>query len=416
MNFYTIKYITFLYYWRWDVDRRMPGNCLLVISKNEGINPISIAEQAIESGVIDKVIISDGSNEETFKRLKAKETKKIEVISENKYVKTTEIGKGIGMINGGLAAIEQGFENVGYIDGDIYNPSMGKWFEFLFDPLDKNIDIVKAAFSRNPVDGQITRHITKPLIAMFFPNAWEIDQPLGGELSIKADALKEILTNGMAPPYGWGIDSFITMKSLMYGYRMGEVYLGQKMHGKKTLTNLQKMFVECFQEAIRVIQYFYSLPVRKKINPITMVSSPFRKNPSFDEAYMDVKKEVERSLETFKLIKKMYLPHDDLFYDIKEANDFNSFYKKTQLINVNIWVELLYWFVKKYSPVYIDQYYYRWKVRALSFCLHEINTVEQAETRTTFQAKAASDFITKIGERPSIDDSSKKMYFYQARN
>ena len=64
----------------------------------------------------------------------------------------------------------------------------------------------------------------------------------------------------------------------------------------------------------------------------------------------------------------------------------------------------------------MDQYYYRWKIRALSFCLHEINTVEQAETRTTFQAKAASDFITKIGERPSIDDSSKKMYFYQARN
>ena len=41
----------------------MPGNCLLIISKNEGINPLSIAEQAIDSEVIDKVIISDGSNQ-----------------------------------------------------------------------------------------------------------------------------------------------------------------------------------------------------------------------------------------------------------------------------------------------------------------------------------------------------------------
>ena len=49
----------------------------------------------------------------------------------------------------------------------------------------------------------------------------------------------------------------------------------------------------------------------------------------------------------------------------------------------------------------------------MSFCLHEINTVEQAETRTTFQAKAASDFMYKIGEHSSIDDSAKKMYFYQ---
>ena len=102
----------------------MPGNCLLVISKNEGINPISIAEQAIESGVIDKVIISDGSNEETFKRLKQKETKKIEIINEKKYCQTTHTGKGIGMITGGLAAIKQNFDNIGYIDGDIHNPNI----------------------------------------------------------------------------------------------------------------------------------------------------------------------------------------------------------------------------------------------------------------------------------------------------
>ena len=393
----------------------MPGNCLLVISKNEGINPISIAEQAIETSVIDKVIISDGSNPDNFQRLKRKETKNIEVINEKKFVKTSEIGKGIGMINGGLAAIKQGFDNIGFIDGDIYNPNIGKWFEFLFEPLNRNIDIVKASFSRNPTDGQITRHITKPLIAMFFPKAWEIDQPLGGELSIKKDALKEILTKGIAPPYGWGIDSFITMKSLIYGYTMGEVYLGQKMHGKKTLTNLQKMFVECFQEAVRMIQYFYSLPLRKKINPIFMIPSPFRRNSCFDETYMDIKMEVERSLPSMKLIKQLYLPHDDQFLNIKDSKGFEDFYQKTKTININIWVELLYWFIKKYSPVNINQYYYRWKIRALSFCLHEINTVEQAETRTTFQAKAASDFITKIGERKSIDNGSKKLYFYKTQ-
>ena len=101
--------------------RNMAGNCLLVISKNEGLNPISIAEQALESGVIDKVIISDGSNEETFNRLKKKETKKIEVISERKYVNTIQTGKGVGMINGGLAAIKQNFDRIGFIDGDIYN-------------------------------------------------------------------------------------------------------------------------------------------------------------------------------------------------------------------------------------------------------------------------------------------------------
>jgi len=120
----------------------MSGNCLLVISKNEGINPISIAEEALESGIIDKVIISDGSNEATFTRLKSKETKKIEVINEKKFVKTNESGKGIGMINGGLAALKQDFDHIGYIDGDIYNPNISKWFEFLFEPLDRDVDVV----------------------------------------------------------------------------------------------------------------------------------------------------------------------------------------------------------------------------------------------------------------------------------
>ena len=391
----------------------MASNCLIVISKNEGVNPISIAEQALDSGIIKKVIVSDGSNEETFSHLKKKETKNIDVISERKFTTTDLTGKGIGMINGALAALKQDFDRIGFIDGDIYNPNINKWFEFLFEPLEKNVDIVKAAFSRDPKDGQITRHITKPLIAMFLPNAWEIDQPLGGELALNKEVLKDIFTKGLAPPFGWGIDSYITMKSLMYGYTVGEVYLGQKMHCKKTLTNLQKMFIECFQEAVNMIQYFYSLPVRKKIKPIVMIPSPFNKNCYFDETYMDINKEVNRSLDSFKLMRRMYLPHDDLFYEIKDVNDFDSFFKKTQSINSNIWVELLYWFVKKYSPTHINQYYYRWKIRALSFCLHEINTVEQAENLTRYQAKTATNFIYKLGEHTFIDDSSKKMYFYQ---
>lgn len=393
----------------------MPGNCLLIISKNEGVNPFSIAEQAINSGVMDKVIISDGSNEETFRRLKKRETKNIEVINERKFVNTNEIGKGIGMINGGLAAIKQDFDRIGFIDGDIYNPNMGKWFQFLFDPLEGNVDVVKAAFSRNPADGQITRHITKPLIAMFFPNAWEINQPLGGELALKKEVLNDLFTKGISPSYGWGIDSFITLKSLMYGYRMGEVYLGQKMHGKKTLTNLRSMFVQCFHEAVRMIHYFYSLPVRKKINPIVGISSPFKKDICFDETYMDIKKEVNCSIPSFKLMKQMRLPHDELFYEIRNVDGFDSFYSKTRSIDANSWVEMLYWFVKKYNPELMNQYYLRWKIRALSFCLHEINTVEQAENRTIFQAKTAAEFMHRIGDHAVIDNRTKKFYFYQTR-
>lgn len=393
----------------------MSKNCLLVISKNEGLNPITIAEQALESGVIDKVIISDGSHQETFNRLKKRENKKIEVIHEKKYVSTTELGKGIGMKNGGIAALKQGYEKIGFIDGDIYNPNLGKWFQFLYEPLDGNVDLVKAAFSRNPTDAQITRHITKPLVAMFFPAAWEINQPIGGELSLKREVLKDLFTKGIETPYGWGVDTFITLKSLMYGYHIGEVYLGQKMHGKKNLTGLHKMFIQCFQEAVRMIQYYYTREVRKKINPVIKISSPFKLNTCFDDCYMDIKGEVQRSFDNFKLLKKLYLPQDNLFYQIKDFNTFEDFYNWTKKIDINVWVETLYWFIKKYSEQLMEQYYLRWKIRALSFCLHEINTVDQAENTTVFQAKKAAQFMYKIGEGSVIDDRSKKMFFYDRR-
>jgi len=389
----------------------MPGNCLLIISKNEGKNPLSIANLAINSGVIDKVIISDGSNEEIFKSLKKRETNNIQVISEKKYVNTSEIGKGIGMISGGFEAIEQDFDRIGFIDGDILNPDMGDWFEFLFNPLEGNVDVVKAAFLRNPADGQITRHITKPLTAMFYPNAWEIDQPLGGELALKREVLEDIYTKGISPPFGWGIDTFITLKSLMFGYRMGEVYLGQKLHGKKTLSNLRGMFDQCFVEAVRMIHYFYSLPIRKKIKPIVGVSSSYKINKDINETYMDIKKEVTRSLPSFKFMKKMHIPHDDLFLKIKSIDDFSSFYELTESFDFNYWIEMLYWYVKKYDPSLIDQYYLRWKIRSLSFCLHEIKSVEQAENRTILQAKTAANFLYRIGNQAVIENRTKKLFF-----
>jgi len=64
---------------------------------------------------------------------------------------------------------------------------------------------------------------------------------------------------------------------------------------------------------------------------------------------------------------------------------------------------MLYWFVKKYSQEHINQYYLRWKIRALSFCLHEINTIEQAENRTTIQAKSAMDFMDYMDLKDATD-------------
>jgi hypothetical protein len=231
---------------------------------------------------------------------------------------------------------------------------------------------------------------------------------------MKREVMKDIL-KGTPSPAGWGIDTFFTVKALIFGYTLGEIYLGLKMHNKKTLTRLRTMFNECFQEAVHLIKYFYGLPVRKKIQPLAHLPSPFEKHNTFDTGYMDIQKEVERSLSSFQFLKRMPLPHDDIFYSMKNVDTFDSFYTKTQRVNSAVWVEMLYWFVKKYAPDCLDQYYLRWKIRALSFCLHEINTVDQAEHRTRFQAKSAADFMVKIGEYTVLEKGQKSIYFYRIR-
>ncbi|MEF8847682.1 MAG: glycosyltransferase family 2 protein [Candidatus Thermoplasmatota archaeon] len=386
----------------------MGGNCLLVISKNEGLNPISIAKQSLnDSDVIDKVIISDGSEKENFQLLKKRETKDIEVIHEKKYWKTKQKGKGIGMINAGIAAIKQGYENLGFIDGDILNPNLGKWFQFLFNPLQRNIDIVKAGFSRHPSDAQITRHISKPLIAMFFPPAWEINQPLGGELTMTKNVFENLFNNkDIKPPYGWGIDTFITIKSLIHGFVIGEVYLGQKMHGKKDLTNLKGMFIQCLKEAIRLIKYYQDLKVRKKIKPITKISSPFKKNTSFKECYMDVQEEVLRSIKNFKLLRRLNIPGDNVFYKLKKTDSYRYFKKNTEDIDIDQWLNMLYWIVKKYSIKNMEQYYLRWKIRSLSYCIRNIENAVKAEEVTDYQAKTASRYLYEINETTAFDENT----------
>ena len=239
---------------------------------------------------------------------------------------------------------------------------------------------------------------------MFFPNAWVIDQPLGGELALKKEVLKDLLMNDIPPPYDWGIDTFITMKSLIRGYNIGEVYLGQKMHGKKTLTNLREMFIQCLNEAVKMIFYYQKLNEKQEVKNIVKISSPFSKKINFNENYMDIRSEVGRSLGHFKNLKKLEMPYDHLFYKMKNLSGYSEFYESTKPINVDIWVNTLYWFVKKYSYDLIEQFYMRWKIRALSFCLHNISTYEEAEKTTVEQARFASMFLRQIKREAAVED------------
>lgn len=364
----------------------MNGNCVVIVSKDEGLNPISIAKKALESKRVDKVVISDVSNEKTFKALKERETPRIEVIRRGEGYE----GKGGGVVLGGRIAIEEGFENVCYVDGDLLAPDV-RWFKLLFNGL-QQADLVKASFIRCPRDAQITRHITRPLISMFFPKIWKLNQPLGGELCVKKEVLENLFFKGIKPPGGWGIDTFITTKTCALGYKIGEVYLGEKLHKKKTLAQLENMFYECLVEMIRMIKKYGGT----EKGSFVRLQSPFKKELVQTEQYMNLRKEVEQAFREFAYFDGLNTPYEDLFEQAMKSKNFDSFFESTKEINRDVWVEVDHWIARYFNNEHLKDYYLLWKVRALAFCLHEANNFEEAERNTELQARKALEYGKSI--------------------
>ncbi|MCD4739661.1 hypothetical protein K8R43_00560 [archaeon] len=357
----------------------MPRNCVVIVAKNEGKNPFSIAETALDSGSVDKVIISECCDKEEFKKSR-------ELDHRRKYFK----GKGAAIIDGGTEAVRQDFDGIAFIDGDLKSVET-KWFPLLFDNLEE-ADMVKVSFLRNSKDAQITRHVIRPLISIYFPEIWQLDQPLGGELSVKKNLLKKLFLEGVAPPVTWGIDTFITTKTCALGHTMGEVFLGKKVHGKKDLLELESMFNECLLEMKRMLTALNGRKIDYDKNLFIELDSSFKKGEEHKEKYMNPMEVFENSKKEFAEHGSLAIPHEKLFSDAMNAKDYDVFFEKTSRIKADEWIETINWIATNLDENQIKEYYLRWKVRALAFCLHESNTSKEAEENTILQARKARDY------------------------
>lgn len=361
----------------------MKGNCLVIVSKNEGENPLRIADLALSTGAVDKVILSECYDEESV-------SQSPELDIRRKFF----VGKGAAIIDGGTEAINQDFDNIAFIDGDLKLVEKN-WFPIMFDSLEQ-ADLVKVSFMRNAKDAQITRHLTRPLISIFFPEVWQLDQPLGGELSVKREVLEKLFVNGVEPPVTWGIDTFITAKTCANGFTVGEVFLGEKVHGKKDLIQLERMFNECLMEMERMIRSYNGRKLCRG-ELFRRIPSPFVRK-EHKEDYMDPVKVFEESVSEFSSYNPLEMPNESLFTDAMSAEDFDSFLEKTNQINADSWIESIHWIAKNFRHEDLKDYYLRWKIRALSFCFHEANSSKEAEENTVLQAKKAREYGLSIAQ------------------
>ena len=146
-------------------------------------------------------------------------------------------------------------ERVHFYDADItsFGPD---WIDRAEVAADAGFPVVRHSFPRASTDAMITWMITRPGLAMLWPESVlpEIDQPLGGELLFTRDVAKELLADeAVQAQSDWGIDTIYTIATTAAGFGTYETYAPEgKLHGLYgSLTDIEDMAIECFGRAAR---------------------------------------------------------------------------------------------------------------------------------------------------------------------
>ncbi|MGD2177984.1 MAG: glycosyltransferase, partial [Anaerolineae bacterium] len=328
-------------------------------------------------------------------------------------------GKGGAMVTGIERALADGHDRILFLDADITSMTSA-WCDVLIDGIESyHVSMTRGYFDRSPFDAQITRHITRPLIGLFFPEGREINQPLGGELCMTAELAQHLLSCGIAPPHTWGIDTFFIINTLTSGHRVAELYLTQKTHNKKSMDELKTMFVECFDEAVKQVHFHgRDQAVPADLESLVRVLPPAATDVERvgedvrTLVYVDLDEQIdsffrfsEQLEDSARLMQELGVAAADvkLLSELFSADsdpltrDSTGFREGSKRLDAEAWVRILDslargYIARRFSGRYHDLLFALWKLRTLTFCLNEASDFEEAEANTQRQAAYAFQY------------------------
>lgn len=388
------------------------ANVLIIPERNEGRNALRVVEAGLQSQAVDRVVVVDGWSTDGTDDLLAQE---LPVLGQQ-YGKEASLvhsrlrntGKGGAMVTGMELALEEGYDLVSFVDADISSLSSA-WFDALAESISRyEADMTRGYFDRSPLDAQITRHITVPGIHLFFPEGRGFRQPLGGEFTMRADLARALLEGPLAPPHTWGIDTFLTVSTLVHGFRVVEIYLSQKLHAPKTLVDLEGMLLECFDELARLAHHYGRVrqwpaswesrvvAVPEAESSIARIGEDVR-----TLAYTDREGEVaglfrfaqERGVDLADL-ERFDVEEEDRSLLARILEGPEVFRKESRSLGPERWVRILDALVQGhvaqgFGSRYRGLLFLLWRARTVAFYLHEAADFETAEASTRRQAELA---------------------------
>jgi glucosylglycerate synthase len=108
------------------------------------------------------------------------------------------------------------------------------WVELLAAPiLDRGFDYIAPFYLRHKYDGTITNSIIYPMTRALFGR--RIRQPIGGDFGLSGKVASRFLAKDVweTDVARYGIDIWMTLTAMAEGFRVGQSYLGAKLHDAK---------------------------------------------------------------------------------------------------------------------------------------------------------------------------------------
>lgn len=157
------------------------------------------------------------------------------------------------------AAARLGVRACAVVDSDLRSITP-EWIQQLLTPiLGGKADYVTPLYARHKHDGTITNSIAYPLTRALYGR--RVRQPIGGEFGFSGDLARRFLEGGaLGGPEVWdtdvarfGIDIYMTTTALASGARVGQAFLGAKIHDPKDPgADLAPMFSQVVGTAFRL--------------------------------------------------------------------------------------------------------------------------------------------------------------------
>jgi hypothetical protein len=170
------------------------------------------------------------------------------------------------------------------------------WVELLAAPiLEREYDFIAPYYLRHKYDGTITNGIIYPMARALFGK--RIRQPIGGDFGFSGRMAAKFLEKDVwsTDVARFGIDIWMTMTAVAEGMRVGQAYLGAKLHDAKDPgADLTSMFRQVVGSLFGLMETYEAVWQKTKgSEPVPMFGFPF------DVGVEPIQVNVERMIHAF---------------------------------------------------------------------------------------------------------------------